>query len=185
MTTGHVFIATSLDGFIARTDGDLDWLMKFNTDGEDHGFDALMASVEGLVMGRGTFEKVLTFGEWPYTKPVIVLSRTMKDSDVPDHLRGKVRLSAGPPRILMEQLNAEGWRGAYVDGGKVIQSFLAEGLIADMLLTRVPVLIGEGLPLFGALPHDIGLEHLETKAFPSGLVSSKYRVNPRNAVESR
>ncbi len=184
MTTGHVFIAASLDGFIARSDGDLDWLMKFDTDGEDHGFDAMLASVEGLIMGRGTFEKVLSLGEWPYTKPVIVLSRSLKQSDLPDHLRGKVRLSDAAPKILMEQLDGEGWKRAYVDGGKVIQSFLREGLIADMLVTRVPVLIGEGLPLFGAVPQDISLRHLETKAFPSGLVSSKYRIVQRDGVAS-
>jgi len=176
MTTGHVFIAASLDGFIARRDGDIDWLMKYDVEGEDHGFDEMMASVEGLIMGSGTFQKVLTFGEWPYKKPVVVMSRSITESDIPDHLSRRVRLSVAPPKDIMNQLSAEGWNRAYVDGGKVIQSFLAEGLIQDILLTRVPILLGEGLPLFGAVPHDIALEHIETKSFPSGLVSSKYRV---------
>ena len=176
MVTGHVFIATSLDGFIARPDGSLDWLMAIAAAGEDHGFDAMMASVDGLVMGRGTFEQVLTFGEWPYAKPVVVLSRSMSESDIPDELSGKVTLSALAPRDLMASLDSDGWKRAYVDGGKVIQSFLADGLIADMIVTRAPVLIGEGLPLFGAIPKDIPLRHIETRSFASGLISSRYEV---------
>lgn len=177
MTTGHVFIATSLDGFIARRDGDLDWLMKHGAEDEDHGYAAMMASVDGLIMGKGTFQKVLSFDQaWPYEKPVVVMSRSLKETDIPDHLSGRVRLSHSKPKTLMNALSAEGWRRAYVDGGKVIQSFLAEGLIEDILLTRIPTLIGEGLPLFGPVPHDIDLEHVETQSFPSGLVSSKYRV---------
>jgi dihydrofolate reductase len=176
MTTGHVFIAASLDGFIARRDGDVDWLTKYVVEGEDNGYDAMIASVEGLIMGRSTFQKVLTFGEWSYCKPVVVLSRSLKDDDIPADLRGKVRLSDATPQALMNQLNAEGWKRAYVDGGIVIQSFLSAGLIEDMIITRVPVLLGEGKPLFGSTPHDIELEHLETKTLPSGLVNSKYRV---------
>ena len=153
MTTGHVFIATSLDGFIARRDGDLDWLLKYSAEGEDNGFAAMMASVDGLIMGKGTFQKVLSFDqEWPYEKPVVVMSRSLKDADIPDYLSGRVRLSDAMPKALMNQLSAEGWNRAYVDGGNVIQSFLAEGLIEDILLTRVPVLIGEGLSLFGPVP---------------------------------
>jgi dihydrofolate reductase len=177
MTTGHVFIATSLDGFIARRDGNLDWLMKHSTEGEDHGFAAMMASVDGLIMGKGTFQQVLSFEQgWPYEKPVVVMSRSLKEKDIPDLLSERVRLSDETPQVLMNQLNTEGWNRAYVDGGKVIQSFLAEGLIEDILLTRIPILIGEGLSLFGPVPHDINLEHLETQSFPSGMVSSKYRV---------
>ena len=176
MITGHVFIAASLDGFIARKDGDIDWLMQHSAEGEDYGYDAFMASADGLIMGRGSFEKVLTFDDWPYQKPVVVMSRTMKDGDVPERLRGKVRISSETPRALMAALEREGWRRVYVDGGKVIQSFLAAGLIEDMLLTRIPVLIGDGLPLFGPTTRDIALQHLETKAFPSGLVSSRYRL---------
>jgi len=176
MTTGHVFIAASLDGFIARCDGDVDWLSKYVVEGEDNGYDAMMASVEGLIMGRSTFQKVLTFGEWSYSKPVVVLSRSLTDDDIPADLKRKVRLSDATPQALMNQLNAEGWKRAYVDGGMVIQSFLSAGLIENMIITRVPVLLGEGKPLFGTTPHDIELEHLETKSLPSGLVSSKYRV---------
>ncbi len=176
MTTGHVFIAASLDGYIARNDGRLDWLMKQKTEGEDHGYNAHSASVDGLVLGRGTFETVVTFGEWPYQKPVIVMSSALSDADIPAVIRTRVRLSNSAPEALMKELHAEGWTRAYVDGGKVVQSFLRAGLISDITLTHVPILIGEGLPLFGYLDRDVDLTHVETCTYPSGLVGSKYRV---------
>lgn len=178
MTTGHVFMAMSLDGYVARRDGGLDWLMKHQTEGEDHGYDAFMASVDGLVMGRGSFETVAGFDEWPYQKPVIVMSHTLTDADIPATLRSKVRLSAQTPDALMHELEVEGWSRAYVDGGKIVTSFLQAGLIADITLTHIPMLIGEGLPLFGALDRDIDLKHIETRSFPSGLVGSRYDVLP-------
>ncbi len=176
MTSGHVFTATSLDGFIARKDGALDWLMKQSVGGEDHGYDALIESVDGLVMGRGTFEQVLSFGDWPYPKPVIVLSSTLSNSDLRPDLVGKVTVRSEAPEVVMADLERQGWHRAYIDGGKVIQSFLRVGLIEDLLLTRVPVLLGEGIPLFGLLDRDIDLQHIETNSFPSGLVSSRYKV---------
>ncbi|MGI9505291.1 MAG: dihydrofolate reductase family protein, partial [Geminicoccaceae bacterium] len=117
MTTGHVFIAVSLDGFIARRDGDIDWLENQGGENEDHGFAEMMASVDGLIMGGATFQKVLSFGEWIYEKPVIVMSRSLTQSDVPDHLIGRVRLSSSTPKALLDELNSEGWSRAYVDGG--------------------------------------------------------------------
>lgn len=110
MTTGHIFIAASLDGYIARKSGELDWLMKQTTADEDHGWDAFMEAVDGLVMGRGTFEKVLTFGDWPYTKPAVVMSRTLTDRDVPGELADKVRLTRLDPPDVMTMLEGEGWR---------------------------------------------------------------------------
>ncbi len=180
MTEGHVYIAVSLDGFIARPDGDLDWLMKQPTDGEDYGYEAFMASVDGLIMGRGSFEKVLTFPDWPYAKPVVVLSRTLRSADIPDALEGRVRvLSASPPQV-MERLAAEGWRHAYVDGGRIVQSFLRDGLIRDLTLTRIPILLGQGRPLFGPLDRDIDLKHIETKTFTSGPVQSRYELDDQD-----
>jgi len=176
MTTGHVFMAISLDGFVARHGGGVDWLMKQATEGEDHGFDAFMETVDGLVMGRGSYQNVLTFGAWPYQKPVIVMSQSLTPSDIPDVLRDRVRLSDRTPAQMMQQLEAEGWNRAYVDGGKIVQSFLNAGLIQDMTLTHVPILIGDGIPLFGRLTKDIDLKHVETRSFLSGLVSTKYRV---------
>ena len=142
-------MATSLDGYVARSDGRLDWLMKQKTEGEDHGYDAFMASVDGLVMGRGSFDNALTFGEWPYQKSIVVMSSTLTDADIPEELQTRVRLSSQTPELLMQELDSEGWKRAYVDGGKIVQSFLRAGLISDITLTHVPILIGEGLPLFG------------------------------------
>ncbi|WP_441235529.1 dihydrofolate reductase family protein [Bradyrhizobium sp. 930_D9_N1_4] len=176
-TTGHVFIATSVDGFIARPDGDIDWLTGYAATGEDTGYDAFMATIDGLVMGRATFEKVLSFDSWPFSKPVIVMSRTLSQGDVRAGLDGKVRISSLAPRRLMEALAVEGWRRAYVDGGQVIQSFLQDKLISDLVLTRVPVLLGEGLPLFGRLTTDLPLRHVETTTFASGLVQSRYELD--------
>ncbi|MFN3170123.1 MAG: dihydrofolate reductase family protein [Hyphomicrobiales bacterium] len=176
MTTGHVFIACSLDGFIARPDGDLDWLMRVDTGGDDHGYDAMMASADGLIMGRGTFEKVQTFEPWSYHKPVVVMSRSRQSSDIPEALEGQVEICDLSPLAVMEKVRRAGWKRAYIDGGQLIQSFLAAGLIEDMIITRAPVLIGQGLPLFGEVLADVQLEHLGTKGFASGLVQSHYQV---------
>lgn len=180
MTTGHVFIATSLDGFVARSDHQLDWLMKQDTAGEDHGFEEFMASVDGLVMGRGSYETVLGFDqEWPYAKPVIVLSRSLSQSDVPAALAEKVEVSALDPAALMVRLAKDGWSRVYVDGGRVVQSFIRLGLVESIVLTRVPILIGDGVPLFGEIERDIDLELLNSKSFGSGMVQSHYRLkNP-------
>ena len=171
-----VYIATSLDGFIARSDGGLDWL-KHNSGGDDYGYHVFIASVDTLVMGRHSYEKVLTFGDWPYEgMPVVVMSQTLSDADIPEHLTGKVAITADAPRALLERLAKEGRKHLYIDGGKIIQSFLNEGLIQELIISRIPVLLGEGIPLFGPLETDIQLTHEETTTFSSGLVQSRYRV---------
>ncbi len=182
MTTGHVFMAMSLDGFVARKDHRLDWLMKQKTEGEEHGFDEFQASVDGIIMGRGSYETVLSFGEWPYTKPVVVMSKTLSQGDVSEELRGKVRITNLEPHALMNEVQGQGWSRAYVDGGKVVQSFIRAGLVSDIVLTTVPVLIGDGLRLFGELEQDIDLELTGSKAFESGLIQSQYRLVTRSQV---
>lgn len=176
MITGHVFIATSLDGFIAREDGDIDWLLSRDDPDEDHGYRDFIRDIDGLVMGRGSFEAIARMGEWPYDRPVLVLSRTLASGPVPAHLNGSVRFADLAPAAAMQMLAAEGWRRVYVDGGRIVQSFLREGLIADMVITQVPVILGAGRPLFGPTGGDIALTHVRTTAFPSGLVQSHYRV---------
>jgi len=180
MTTGHVFIAMSLDGFIARQDGTLDWLDTITPLETDDSFDIMMASVDGLIMGRGTYEKILTFGAWPYKKPVIVLSQTLTDQDLRSDLRGKVWIVNDSPDAVLKRVEEDGWSRAYIDGGKLIQSFLRAGLISDMILTRIPVLIGQGIPLFGTLNQDIILEHVTTKHFLRDLFSPNIGSGPRH-----
>ncbi|XJC79776.1 dihydrofolate reductase family protein (plasmid) [Delftia tsuruhatensis] len=175
MSTAHVFIGTSLDGFIAKPDGDIAWLLERSDPAEDHGYMAFIADKDAVVMGRGTYEKVLTFDVWPYQLPVVVLSRQLADTSVPEHLQGKVRFSRQTPEQLMEQLAAETLQRIYVDGGQLIQSFLRAGLVHEMILSTMPVLIGEGRRLFGDVNQDMDWRLLSSQSFPSGLVQSRYQ----------
>lgn len=177
MTSGHVFIATSLDGYIARGDGDIDWLLRRDDPAEDHGYDEFIADKEMIVMGRGSYEKALSFDEWPYDRPVLVLSKQLAGGQVPSSLEGKVRFSDLSPSETMKALAGQNVRRAYVDGGQLVQSFLREGLIEDLVITTVPVLIGSGRPLFGALPQDVDLALVSSRSFPSGLVQTTYRTS--------
>jgi dihydrofolate reductase len=168
-----VFVGTSLDGFIARPNGSFDFLPADG--GEPHGYEEFIAGVDAIVMGRHTFETVLTLGAWPYgNKRVVVLSS--RPVDLFAASGGVVEQMAGPPAQIVSQLAASGARHLYIDGGITIQQFLRAGLIQRLIITRVPVLIGEGIPLFGSLPHDIRLRHITTRHYPSGLVSSEYHV---------
>jgi len=170
-----VFIATSLDGFIAREDGAIDWLEGWTGDG-DCGYSDFIASVDTLILGRKSFEKVLTFGGWPYEGlRVVVLSSG--SPTIPDTLRSSVEVLNLSPAECLRQLGATGSRNVYVDGGVTIQRFLRAGVIQDVILTRIPVLIGQGLPLFGELAEDIVLMHLGTTAYPDGMVQSRYRID--------
>ena len=168
-----VFIGTSVDGFIARGDGSLDFLPP--SGGEPHGYKEFFDSIDAVVIGRGTFETVLAFPEWPYgDKRVIVLSSGRLDlSKVPAN---PVEQMQGSPREIVSNLEARGIRHIYVDGGVTIQGFLRAGMIQRLIVTRVPVLIGRGIPLFGPLLEDIRLEHVQTQHYASGLVKTEYRV---------
>jgi dihydrofolate reductase len=168
-----VFIGTSVDGFIARSNGDLDFLPEGG--GEPHGYDEFIASVDTIVIGRKTFETVLAFSEWPYGKKrVVVLSS--QPVDLSAVRGGVVEWMAGSPAEIVSKLAATGAKHAYIDGGITIQRFLRAGLIQRLIITRVPVLIGDGIPLFGSLPHDVRLRHVSTQHYPSGLVKSEYRI---------
>jgi dihydrofolate reductase len=169
-----VFVGTSLDGFIARADGALDFLPAGG--GEPHGYDEFMATVDALVIGRKTYETVLAFDAWPYgTKPTFVLSTHPL---APAPAGAVVERLTGPPEEVVSHLVKRGFRHAYVDGGITIQRFLQAGLIQRITITRVPVLIGAGVPLFGAIPHDITLKHIATRQYSSGLVKSEYEITP-------
>ena len=171
MTTVSVFVGVSVDGFLARPNGGLDWLPE---DAEPHGYDEFVASVDAIVIGRKTFETVLSFPAWPYgDKRVVVLSIRTVDLSTAG---GAVEQMAGPPEEIVARLAALGAHHLYVDGGITIQRFLRAGLVHRLVVTRVPVLIGDGIPLFGSVPRDVRLRHVATRAYPSGLVQSEYEV---------
>jgi dihydrofolate reductase len=174
-----VYIAVSADGFIARKNGDLDWLPGAdgsNPDSsEDYGYKKFSDTTDILVMGRHSFEKILTFGDWPYKdKKVVVLSS--KADGIPLDLKECVQWKNSSPPDLVKELSAEGFNHIYVDDGKTIQGFLYHGLIQQIILTKIPVLIGEGLTLFGPLAGDILLNHIKTQDYPSGFVQTHYEV---------
>ncbi len=167
-----VFVGVSVDGFLARPDGSLDFLPPDG--GEAHGYEEFLASVDSLVIGRATYETVLAFGAWPYGgRPVFVWSsRELAAAPA----GATVERVAGPPRAILARLGERGLRHAYVDGGRTIQAFLRDGLVQRLVVTRVPVLIGEGIALFGPIGRDVRLRHVATRAYPGGLVQSEYEV---------
>src|SRR5271170_4907789 len=172
--TVSVFIGISVDGFIARPNGDLDFLPADG--GEPHGYNEFMATIDALVIGRKTFETVLAFPAWPYgDKRVVVLSSQPLDLSAAGG-GGVVEQMAGLPAEIVAKLAARGVRHVYVDGGITIQGFLRAGMVQRLIITRVPVLIGEGIPLFGSLLRDVRLHHVATQHYPSGLVKSEYQV---------
>jgi dihydrofolate reductase len=178
--TLSIFVAASLDGFIARPDGSIDWIDAAHAElprGEDCGYEAFMADIDVVVMGRTTFEQVLGFEKWPYDgKRVIALSRrTLK---IPSLLAPGVSHSREAPHELVARLATEGARHVHVDGGITIRRFLSAGLIDRMTITTIPILLGAGRPLFGPLPADRKLTLLASKAYPSGLMQSTWRIEP-------
>jgi len=174
--TTVVYIATSLDRFIARADGSIDWLGEPDPS-EDYGWADFIRSIDHIVMGRNTFEKVLSFGEvWPYEgTPLTVLSSTL--DGIPPHLQGKADILSLDPLAVLENLRKKGCKRIYVDGGETIQRFLQADLIDDLILTTLPVLIGSGIPLFGSIDADMAWEHVATKAFKGGIIQSAYHRN--------
>ena len=171
-----VFVGVSLDGFIARPNGDLDWLMgEGGGDSAEYGYNEFIADIDAIVMGRKTFEKVLTFDKWYYGKKrVIVLSNHPVDLPLARTRGGLVETMVGSPAEIVSKLISSGARRLYVDGGITIQRFLHAGLIHRLIISRLPVLIGEAL--FGSLPRDVLLRHVTTRTYPGGMVQSEYHV---------
>ena len=167
-----VYAGTSLDGFIARKDGDIDWLVKYQNKEVHDSYNEFISKIDAMVIGRGTYEKVLSFPVWPYEKKVFVLSTSLKQ--IPETLNEKATLVAMNPAALLNYLSDNGFSNIYVDGGKVIQSFLREDLIDELIITKVPELIGTGIPLFGYLDNDLRFEHIKTNIYSDGLVKSHY-----------
>jgi dihydrofolate reductase len=171
---GHVFIGVSVDGFIARPDGDLSWLTERELEFESTGYKEFTDTIDALIMGRSTYEFVLGLDEWFYDKPVFVVSTTL---DPASATRDDVQILPSIDAAL-EAFAAAGYTEAYVDGGKTIQSFLRAGLIRSIVITHAPVLIGQGARLFGELPADIDLELVELKTLQASFTQTKYRVIP-------
>ena len=168
-----VYVGTSLDGFIARKDGDIDWLVKYQNKEVHNSYNEFIKRIDAMVIGRGTFEKVILFPEWPYEKKVFVLSNGLKQ--LPEIVKEKATLVAMKPAAVLSYLSEKGYSNIYVDGGKVIQSFLKEDLIDELIITKVPELIGSGIPLFGYLEKDLRFEHISTNIYSDGLVKSHYK----------
>lgn len=172
-----VYIATSVDGFIATSNGGIEWLKQpeYSTPIKGLSYDDFIATVDGLVMGRKTFEKVLSFDHWPYQNtPVIVLSSN--HLTIPAHLLDAVRLDSGSPQEIVERLEKVGMRHLYIDGGATIQRFLEAKLINELTITRIPILLGSGIPLFGKTGSMQHLKLLEAISSESGIVQERYKI---------
>lgn len=172
------YIATSLDGYIARENGNLDWLDKASEnipEGEDCGYDSFISDIDVIVMGRNTYEKVLSFGLWPYEniKVIVLTHKELADTNV---LYKNVEYFSGDLKVLIERLRSEGIKRVYIDGGVTITNFLAEGLLDEIIVTVVPVILGKGIPLFGSMRNDVSLELLETETYDFGFLQIKYKV---------
>ncbi len=177
----YVYIATSLDGFIATPDGGIEWLEDApNPSGGDFGFSEFISRVDALLMGRNTFEKVLSFDQWPYSIPVYVLSNTLKS--VPDELKERVEIITGNLSVVLSKLSSKNHKDLYIDGGKLIRSFLQEDLIDELIITRFPKLLGKGIPLFEDLNESLEFKHVETEVIEDYLVKSRYRRTKRCAA---
>jgi len=173
-----VFVGISVDGFMARPDGSVDFLHA--GEGVPHGFEEFYASVDAVVIGRNTFEWVLSYGQWVYGK-MRVVALSSRPLDFNQYPEAHIEQMSGEPADIVAKLAATGSNHLYIDGGVTIQRFLRAGLIDRLIITRVPVLIGQGIPLLGALPQDIHLNHVATRSYPKGLVQSEYEV-PRAPV---
>lgn len=170
-----VYIATSLDGYIADRNGSLEFLETVpNPDSLDLGIAEFFGRVDALVMGRVTYETVFGFGiEWPYPMPVFVMSTTL--TGVPEELAGKVEIVNGELADIVAKLNERGFNDLYIDGGKLIQSFLRADMIDELIVTKIPVLLGGGTPLFADLPAHQEYEHVGTEVYLDALVQSHYK----------
>ena len=174
-----IYIATSLDGFIARTDGDIEWLLNIpNPDNSDFGYKEFITGIDAILMGRNTYEVALSFESWPYNRPVFVLSNIL--DGIPQKLENKAEIIKGDLKDILQRLESRGIKNLYIDGGRTIQSFLKEDLIQEMIITTVPILLGEGIPLFGHLNNDLKFKCEKVEFISEYLVKHYYRRDKGN-----
>jgi len=167
-----VYIGTSLDGFIARTNGDIDWLVQFANEEAIQSYHEFISGIDAIVIGRGTFETVLGFPTWPYDKPVFVVSTSLKE--LPEAVKNKATILSLDPNAILQQLSLQGFSRIYIDGGKLIQSFLKADLVDELIISKAPIVIGGGRALFGEMKHELEFEHTRTFIQSNGLVRSFY-----------
>lgn len=169
-----VYIATSIDGYIADKNGKIDWLLKIpNPSDSDYGFSDFMKRVDAIVMGRNTFQTVMNFKDWPYPKKVFVLSKTLKT--IPHEFNDKAEIISSHPHEIVSELAKRGFHHLYIDGGKTIQSFLKCDLIDELIITRIPVILGYGTPLFAKQEIELEFKHEQTEIYENGLIKSTYK----------
>lgn len=172
--TNSVYIATSLDGYIASKNGEVDWINDFpNPSESDYGYFDFISSIDAIVMGRKTFDFVADVIPWPYEKKVFVLSNTLLE--VPPVLIDKVEIIRGDLKEIVKKLNKQGYKNLYIDGGKTIQSFLKKNMIDELTISTLPIVLGEGIPLFVSREGIIEFQHCSTVVFDGGLVKSHYK----------
>lgn len=173
--TNTIYIAKSLDGYIAKKDNNLDWLNEFpNPERNDYGFDEFTKRIDAVIIGKNTFEVVLSFGQWMYNKAVFIISSQLKS--VPKNLINKAEILNEKPQSVVNLLNSRGYKNLWIDGGKVIQAFLKARLIHEIIITTVPIILGEGIPLFTKGICEQKYDHHNTEIFSSGLVKSCYKI---------
>ncbi|MEY3900751.1 MAG: hypothetical protein RL189_57 [Pseudomonadota bacterium] len=179
----HAFIATSLDGFIARVDGSIDWLEQANLRipaGEDCGYQSFFNQMDCLVLGRKSFETVIKFPQWPYgDKQVFVMSRSGFRPAAGVSVPATVEFSEQSTTALLTRLESQGTKNVYIDGGSLIQSFLKDDLLTEVTITRIPILLGNGIPLFGNLSKDVHLKLIESRHWTFGFVQDRYLISSR------
>ena len=169
-----VFIARSLDGYIADKNGGLDWLNTTpNPDHLDMGYENFIKGVDAIVMGRTTFDTVCSFDiQWPYKIPVFVLSSSL--GSLPEEYNDKAEIVKGPLSEVLDLIHKKGYPRLYIDGGVTVQNFLKEDLIDELIITTIPILLGGGAPLFGELPKEMEFEHVESVLYLNALVQDSY-----------
>lgn len=183
LAKGFVYMATSLDGFVAREDHSLDWLMKYENDKNDTSFEDFNNTIDAIIMGSGTFKTVCGLlkdakdsSAIPYKKHIYVMSNTLTQNDIPQLFKDKASIVQSTPKAFMKQLYSKGLTKIYIDGGKLVQSFMNEGLIEELTITQIPILIGKGKRLFGEVEADIDLELISSRPMKPCFLQNHYRI---------
>lgn len=171
-----VFIAASVDGYIAREDNSIDWLENHSANpDQDYGYHEFINSIDAILMGRNTFDVVKDLKDWSTNgMPIFVLTHHSMTLQLGKYKN--VQLIQGKPSEVISELEDRGINHIYIDGGKTITEFLSESLVDEMIITRIPTLLGKGIPLFGWMENEIKLELISTIDFKDGLVQNKYKV---------